>query len=65
MNKLDMGEDRISQRMRRRLKLIAQDSMRIGRTLQSEAKKTQVESVISEDWIVWKLGTSRPRPRDS
>lgn len=48
----------------RRLEQIARVSMWPSRAMQSEAEKSQVESVSLEDEIVWRLETSRPRLRD-
>jgi len=54
-NKLDTAEDRRSQRVRRaRLEQTAKVSIKPGRAIQSEAERSQIESVSLEDQIVWK-----------
>jgi hypothetical protein len=57
----------MSQRMRRsqEIRTIARVSLRPSRAVQSEAERSQFESVSLEDYIIQMLEASKPRPRDS
>lgn len=56
----------MSKRMRRSQKLITycQINIKQGRAIEPEARGIRIQSVTLEDYIVQRLGTSSPCPRD-